>query len=97
MVSTVYLQWQQEIPLLLGWNPGHTFSATEGTSWSHTSFCGVKCDKELLIRNLGTGTQENYSQVLQGLQILLWSELTHPGSRFPSLPLPLLLFSVPLH
>lgn len=35
MVSTVYLQWQQETPLLLGWNPGNTFSATKGTSWSH--------------------------------------------------------------
>ena len=67
MVSTVYLQWQQEIPLLLGRNPGNTFSATKGTSWSHSSSCGVKCDKELLTRNLGTRTQENYSQVLQGL------------------------------
>lgn len=93
----MYLQWQQEIPFLLGWSPGNTFSATQGTSWSHTGFCGVKCGQELLTVNLGTGTQENDLQVLQGLQKLLWSELTHPGSRFPSLSPPLLLFSVPLH
>lgn len=97
MLSTVYLQWQQKIPFLLGSNPENTLSATEGTSQSHTSFYGVKCDKEPLTGNLGIDTQEKDSQVLQGLQILLWSELTHPGSCFPSLSPRLLLFLVPLH
>lgn len=41
MVSTVYLQWQQKILFLLGLNSRNILSASEGTSRSHNSFCGV--------------------------------------------------------
>lgn len=44
MVSVVYFQWQQEILFLLDSHPGKGISATEGSSWSPTSFYGVQHD-----------------------------------------------------